>query len=101
MHRNPETLTAFFSSGTKRLLTFLTFTFSTRGERNKIFTMLTVPTSSFSQPQAGLPDSGSNLDSPRPESNLNFQKSPKFPAHRIRTLRHPPPSPISYLGFLL
>ena len=41
---------------------FLTFSFSTRGERDSIFTMLTVPTSSFSQPPAGLPG---------PESNLN------------------------------
>ena len=49
MHRNPKTLTTFFSSGTKRLLIFLTFSFSTRGERDTIFTMLTVPTLSFSQ----------------------------------------------------
>ena len=59
---NPETLTTFFSSGTKGLLTLLTFSFSTRRETDTIFTMLTVPTSSFSQPP--VPKS-------RPESNLN------------------------------
>ena len=42
MHRNPETLTTFFSSGTK-LLPSLSLGFSTRGERDTIFTMLTVP----------------------------------------------------------
>ena len=55
MHRNPKTLTTFFSSGTKRLLTFLTFSFSTRGERDTIFTMLTVPTSPTVTPQLNCP----------------------------------------------
>ena len=45
MHRNPETLTAFFSSGMKLLLPSLVFSFSTQGERERdtIFTMPTVP----------------------------------------------------------
>ena len=82
-----ETLTTFLSSGTKRLLTFLTFSFSTRGERDTIFTMLTVPTSSFSQLPAELSAQSQNLNSltqqtrsascrpqldwPRPGPNLN------------------------------
>ena len=43
MHRNPETLTTFFSSGTKRLLPSWLLGFSTRGERDTISTMLIVP----------------------------------------------------------
>ena len=34
-------------------------------------------------------------------TNYFFQKSPKFPAHRIRAWRHSHPSIISHLGFLL
>ena len=124
MHWNPETPTTFFSSGTKRLLTFfLTFSFSTRGERNRhtIFTMLTVPTLSFSQlpswtlgpePESQLADPTdarasrspqTGLASPRDKSQLTafFQKSPKFPAPHLQAWRHSHPSPISYLGFLL
>ena len=64
MHRNPEIQTTLGSSGTKRLLTFFfTFGFSAREERDTIFTMLTIPTSSFSQ----LP---AELSSPRVQSQL-------------------------------
>ena len=124
LHRNPETLTTFFGSGTKRLLPswLLVFRHEER-ETHTIFTMLTVPTSSFSQlPSWTLgPESKSQLtdpthpvthklDSPRFETRLAqrqistdcfFQKSPKFPAHRFRVWRHLHPSLISYLGFLL
>ena len=62
MQGNLETLTTFFSSGMKRLLTFLTFSLSTRGERDTIFTVLTVPTS---------PTVNSPAELPGPESNLN------------------------------
>ena len=45
IHGNTEILTTFFSSGTKHLLIFLTFSFSTWGERERdthnFFTMLT------------------------------------------------------------
>ena len=88
MQRNPKTLTTLRSSGMKRLLTSLTFSFSIRGERDSIFTLLTVPTSSFCHPPpAELPGPESNfnsltqqtrcasrspqLDCPRPGSNLN------------------------------
>ena len=67
MHWNPETLMTFFSSSMTRLLIFfLTFSFSTRGERDTIFTMLTVPTSPFSQlPSWTLgPESESQLTDP-------------------------------------
>ena len=37
MQRNHKTLMTFFCSGTKRLLIFLTFSFSTRGERETQF----------------------------------------------------------------
>ena len=62
MHRNPETLTIFFSSGTKRLLTFFGLLgFDTKRERHTMFTMLTVPTSpSFNSP-AELPGQEFNL----------------------------------------
>ena len=46
MHRNPKNTRNTddsLGSGTKLLITFLTFRFSTRGERHTIFTMLTVP----------------------------------------------------------
>ena len=43
MHRNPEALTTFFSSGTKLLLPSWLLVFSTRGERDTISTMLIVP----------------------------------------------------------
>ena len=49
---------------------FFNFSLSTRGERDTIFTMLTVPTSPTVNPQQNCPG---------PESNLNycfFQKSP-------------------------
>ena len=66
-----ETLTTFFSSGTKRLLTSFFFTFnfsffSSRKERDTIFTMLTVPTSFFSPlPSWTLsPESKSQLTDP-------------------------------------
>ena len=51
----PETLTTFFSSGTKNLSSFFTFSFSTRGERDTIFTMLTVPTSPTVNSSTELP----------------------------------------------
>ena len=62
MQRNPETLTTPRSSGTKHLYLLLDFSFSTQGERDTIFTMLTVPTLLTANPQ---------LDCPGPESNLN------------------------------
>ena len=118
----------FFSSGTTPLLTFLTFSFSTWGERDThtICIMLNIPTSSFSQLSSwtGRPESNLNsltqqtrrasrnpqLDCPGPGSNLAqipitthcfFQKSPKFPAHRFRAWRHSHPGLVSYLGLLL
>ena len=48
----------------KTFINFLTFSFLTRGERDTIFTMLTVPTSPTVNPPAGLARPG-------PESNLN------------------------------
>ena len=78
------------------LLIFLTFSFSIRGERDTIFTMLTVPTSSFSQ----LP-SWTALAQVQISTHFFFSKSPKFPTHRFQAWRHSHPTHISYLGFLL
>ena len=58
MHRNPETLTTFFSSGMKRLLT----SFDTKRERDTIFSMLAVLTSPTAKPLLDCPPPGSNLN---------------------------------------
>ena len=67
-------------------ITFLTFRFSTRGERDThFFTMLTVPSDPTTRGASRRPNwtrQGSDLNSLRPASNLNslffFQKSPKI-----------------------
>ena len=74
----------------------LTFIFSTRGERDTIFTMLTVPTS----PTVNPPPSWTGPAQSRISTNC-FSKIIKFSAHRFRAWRHSHPSRISYLGFLL
>ena len=56
MHRNPETLTTFFSSGTKLLLPSLSLGFSTRGERDTIFTMLTISSDPITRGVSGRPN---------------------------------------------
>ena len=74
----------------------LEFRFSTRGERDTIFTMLTVSKSFFSQ----LP-SWTALAQVQISTNCFFQKLPKIPAPRFRAWCHSHTSPIFYLGFLL
>ena len=76
MRRNPETLTTFFSSGTKLLLPSLSLGFSTRGERDIIFTMLTVPS-----------DTTTRRASRRPHWTglAQVQKSTRFVQRRIST----------------
>ena len=60
-------------------INFLTFSFSTRGERDTIFTKLTVPTSPTVNPPA-------RLARRRIKSQLMyFSKSPKISAHRFRS----------------
>ena len=78
--RNTKTLTTFFSSGTKRLLLFLTYSFSTRGERDTIFYYADC---SYIVLQSTLswmpgPESKSQLTSPRVKSQLTvfFQNHP-------------------------
>ena len=92
MHGNPEiseTLTTFFSLGTKRLLTFLTFSFSTWGERDTILTMLTVPSDPTTRSTSRSPQLASGLAqvriSPRfvqrqISTNCFFQKITKIPS---------------------
>ena len=107
MHRNPETLTSFFSSSTKHLLTFLTFSFLTRGERGHY-----ADCSIWPNKCAVHPIGPTGLASPRLKkqtslaqrqisTNCFFKKSTKFPASHFRSWRHSQPSLISYLGFLL
>ena len=89
MRRNPETQTTFFSSGTKLLLPSWLLGFSTRGERDTIFTMLTVPSEPTTRSASRRPNWT------RLASDLNqllfFQKSPKPSAHRFRAWRHSHP----------
>ena len=77
MHRNPETLTTFFSSGTKRLLPSWLLGFSTRGERDTIFTMLTVPSDPTTRGASRWPNW---------TSLAQLQKSTRFVQRQISTL---------------
>ena len=77
MHRNPETLTTFFCSGSKRLLTFF-FTFSffdTRRERHNFYyadrSIWPNSVRCIPEPQLDSPRPDSNLNWPRPASDLN------------------------------
>ena len=70
-------------------INFLTFSFSTRGERDTIFTMLTVPTSPTVNPPAGM-------TRPSVKSQLTA-----FLKNHFWAWHHSHPSLISYLGFLL
>ena len=106
MHRNPETLTTFFSSDTKRLLT--SWRLSARGERDSFYY---ADCSIWPNKRAAHPVT--QLDWSRPGSiltslvqrqistNCFFSKSPRIPAHRFWAWRHSHPSPIFHLGFLL
>ena len=89
-------------------ITFLTFRFSTRGERDTIFTMLTVPSCPTTRGAFRRPNwtrLGSDLNSLRPASNLNklfFSKITQNPqpvasGHDLIHI----PSHVSYPGFLL
>ena len=106
MHRNPETLTTFFSSGMKRLLTFLLLGFSTRGERETQFLLcwlfLHRPQSTPQLNCLGQSPISTNWPNKRAahpvapswtalaqvqiSTNCFFQKSPKIPAHRFRAM---------------
>ena len=77
MHRNPETLTAYFSSGTKLLLPSWLLGFSTRGERDTIFTMLTVPTDPTNARRIPLVTNWTRL--------VQLQISTRFVQHQIST----------------
>ena len=103
MHRNPEireTLTTLGNSRTKLLLPSWLLGFSTRGERDTIFIMLTVPSDPTTRgasriTQMDRPRPDSKINSLRPGSNLNsllFSKIlPKSSAHRFRAWRHSHP----------
>ena len=80
MHRNPKKHSKYWRLSWFRyetFITFLTFKFSTRGERDTIFTMLTVPsdpTTRGAPPRPNWTRLGSNLIS------LLFFKIPKNPS---------------------
>ena len=92
---------------------FLTFSFSTRGEKDTIFTMLTVPTSPTVNSPGELPGPGfksqlsspiveSQLASPRFKSQLTvFSKITKIPSTSLPGMTSFTPLSISYLGFQL
>ena len=101
MHRNPETLTTFFSSGTKLLLPSWLLGFSTRGERDIIFTMLTVPSDPTTRIHPVVYN-WTGLASPRPKNQLAsfsfksqliafFKNHPKSLPHRFWAWRHSHP----------
>ena len=71
MHRNPKTLTTFFSSGTKLLLPSWLLGFQ-HEERNTIFTMLTVPSGPTTH---GAPRRPTGLGSPRLKNQLASPRS--------------------------
>ena len=103
MHRNPETLetlTTLGSLGTKLLLSSWLLGFSTRGERDTISTMLTVPSDPTTRGHpvvhnwAGLAKVR-KINSLRPASDLSkllfFKNHPKYSAHRFQAWRHTHP----------
>ena len=124
-----ETLTTFFSSGTKGLLTFLTFSFSTRGERERdifyyadcSYIALQSTPQLNSQPRVRISTHWPNKRVVHPvvpnwtglaqaqkstrlaqrqiSTNCFFQKSPKFPAHCFWAWRNSHPSPFPIWGF--
>ena len=113
MHRNPEireTLTTLGSSGTKLLLPSWLLGFSTRGERERISTMLTVPSeptihgASRRSNWPGLAEAqkSTRLAQVRISTNCFFSKITQNPqpiASRHDVIHIP--SPISCSGFLL
>ena len=126
-----KTLTTFYSSGTKRLLTFLDifFFFDTKRETQFLLCWLFLHRSSVNSP-AVLSAQSQNLNSLTQQTHAHpvhhnwtglaqvristgpaqrqistncffFSKSLRIPAHRFRAWRHSHASPISYLRFLL
>ena len=126
-----ETLTTFFSSGTKRLLPSWLSGFFTRGEREthnfyyadcSYIVRQSTPQLN-SRPRVRISTHWPNKRAAHPvnhnwtglaqvqkstnfaqrqiSTNCFFQKSPKFRAHRFWAWRHSHPNRISYLGFLL
>ena len=80
----------------KTSIYFLTFSFSTRGERDTISTMVTVPT----LPTVNPPPSWTGPVQSQISTNCFFEIT-KLSVHRFRAWHHPHPSPISYLRLLL
>ena len=127
MHRNPAKHWRLSWFRYETFITFLTFRFSTRGERDTIFTMLTVPSNPKThgcsrRPQLAWPRRAPKNNSPRLSSNLNSLTQPthvysaannwtrldsnlnkllfsKYPAQGFRAWRHHIPSPFPIRGF--
>ena len=119
MQRNPETLTTFFSSGTKRLLTFfllLVFRHEERERHNSYYadcsyiahsplpnwTARSPISANWPNKRAAHPVATSLtiLAQVQISTDSFFQKS-KFPVHRFRAWRQSHPSLIAYLRLLL
>ena len=117
MQRNPETLTTFFSSGTKRLLTSWVFRHEERETQFvlcQLFLHRPQPTPSWTaQPRVKISTLWPNKRAAHPvvpirtglaqsqiSTNVFFEIT-KFSAHRFRAWRPSHPSPISYLWVLL
>ena len=113
-----ETLRTFFSSGTKLFITFLTFRFSTRGDRDNFYkadcsyiALQSTPQLN-SRPRVKISTHWSNKRATHP-IDLNWtglawvristkcflQKSINFPAPRFRAWRHSHPVSFPIWGF--
>ena len=100
IHRNPETLTTLGSSGTNFLLTSWLLGFSTRGERDTISTMLTVPSDPTTRGHPIVHNWTGLTEVQKPtrfvqlqiSTNCFFLKNhPKSSAHRFWAWRHSHP----------
>ena len=102
-----KTLTTLGSSSTKLLLPSRLLDFSTRGERDTLFTMLTVPSDPTTcgasrRPnltELALVQKSTLFVQPQISTNCFFSKSPRVSAHRFRTRRHSHPSLFPIWGF--
>ena len=102
-----KTLTTFFSSGTKRLLTSWVLSFDTRRERHNLY----YPDRSiWANKRAAYPVGhnwtglaqvwiSTSLAQRQISTNWFFSKSRRIPAHRFRLWRHSHPSTFPIWGF--
>ena len=110
MHRNPEKHWRLSLFTYKTFITFLTFRFSTRGERDTIFTMLTIPPDPTMHSISRKPNwpvhakarkSISLLSVPISTNYFFFKNPPKSSAHRFQAWCHSHPQSYFLSGFFI